>query len=168
MPRQVALAPHLAVEELARRYRAAKEPRERSWWQILWLVAQGQSARQVAVSTGYSAYWIGQLVKRYNTEGPNGMRNRARTHSHRQEPLLSLPQQEELRQALAGSPPDAALWTARLVAVWMSERVGHPIAVQRGWDYLRRLRHSPQVPRPRHVQADPEAQAQFKKSSVRS
>jgi len=31
------LEPHLEVDELERRYRAAKEPHERSWWQILWL-----------------------------------------------------------------------------------------------------------------------------------
>src|SRR6478736_391236 len=104
MPRQVALEPHLTVEELARRYRAAQEPHERSWWQMLWLVAQGHSARQVAASTGYSAYWIGQLVRRYNREGPEGMRNRARITSHRQAPLFSAEQQEELREALH-SPP---------------------------------------------------------------
>jgi winged helix-turn-helix protein len=50
----------------------------------------------------------------------------------------------------------------------MSERLGRPVAVQRGWDYLQRLRHSPQVPRPRHIHADPAAQARFKKSSARS
>src|SRR5690348_16697835 len=102
MPRHVMLHPHLSIDELERRYRGAHEPHERSWWQILWLLSRGQTARQVAHSTGYSPYWIGQLAKRYNREGPSGMRNRARVTSHRQEPLLSLAQQEELRHALAG------------------------------------------------------------------
>jgi transposase len=123
----------------------------------------------VAESTGYSPYWIGQLAKRYNREGPAGMRNRARTDSYRRPPLLSAAQQEELRAALQGAPPGSppggqTLWTARLVAGWMSERLGRPVAVQRGWDYLQRLRYSPQVPRQRHVCADPVAQEQFKKS----
>ena len=63
------------------------------------------------------------------------MRNRARLTSHRQEPLLSVEQQEELRQALAGPPPAArrsTRWSGRLVARWMSERLGRPVAVQRG------------------------------------
>jgi hypothetical protein len=37
----------------------------------------------------------------------------------------------------------------------MSERHGRPNAVQRGWTYLLRLGHSPQVPRQRHAHADP-------------
>jgi hypothetical protein len=105
MPKCVTVLPHLTTSELEMRYRRAQEPHERSWWQILWLLSRGQTARHVAQSTGYSAYWIGQLAKRFNTEGPDGMRNRARLTSHRQEPLLSLEQQEELRQALAEAPP---------------------------------------------------------------
>jgi transposase len=167
MPRHVTLQPHLSTDDLERRYRSAQEPHERSWWQMLWLLSRGQTARQVAQSTGYSPYWIGQLAKRYNIEGPDGMRNRARLTSHRQAPLLSLEQQEELRQALGGPPPGGTAttrWTGRLVAAWMSEQLRRPVAVQRSYDYLQRLRHSLQVPRPRHVQADPVAQEQFKKS----
>src|SRR5436305_10190838 len=167
MPRHVMIQPHLPTAELVRRYRGSHEPHERSWWQILWLLSRGQTARQVAQSTGYSPYWIGQLAKRYNSEGPDGMRNRARLTSHRQEPLLLVEQQDELRQALAGAPPGgtpSARWSGRLVALWMSERLGRPVAVQRGYDYLQRLRYSPQVPRQRHVLADPVAQEAFKKS----
>lgn len=174
--RQVNVAPHLSADELEGRYRRAPEPHERSWWQILWLLARGQTARQVAESTGYSAYWIGQLARRYNTQGPEAMRNRQRLAaggSYRRPMLLWEAQQNDLRPALAGPPPGGAdaegdLWTARAVAEWMSGRLGRPIAVQRGWDYLQRLRQSPQVPRPAHTQADPAAQAAFKKSSARS
>jgi hypothetical protein len=48
MPKYVTLIPHLSSDELARRHRSAHEPHERNWWQILWLLARGQSARQVA------------------------------------------------------------------------------------------------------------------------
>lgn len=59
MSRRIALAPHLRVEDLEQRYRAAHEPHERSWWQILWLLAKGQTATGIAESTGYTRYWIG-------------------------------------------------------------------------------------------------------------
>jgi Winged helix-turn helix len=88
LPKHVTLLPHLSTDDLEHRYRGAPAPHERSWWQILWLLSRGQSARQVAQSTGYSPYWIGQLAKRYNTEGPAGMRNGARTESYRRPPLL--------------------------------------------------------------------------------
>jgi len=169
MPKHVTLLPHLSTDNLEQRYRRAHEPHERSWWQILWLLSRGQSARQVAQSTGYCPYWIGQLAKRYNREGPSGMRNRAGTDSYRRPPLLNETRQEELRVALLSPPPGGqSLWTGRLVAAWMSERLGRPVAVQRGWDYLQRLDHSPQVPRQRHVHADPAAQDRFKKTCGRS
>jgi transposase len=81
MARRIYLSPHLSVAELARRYRTAKEPHERTWWQILWLLAQGRTATALAAVTGYRAYWIGQIAKRYNEQGPAGMVNRRHTTS---------------------------------------------------------------------------------------
>jgi rhodanese-related sulfurtransferase len=59
MSRHIQLATHLSVADLEQRSRAASEPHERSWWQILWLLARGQTATTIADSTGYSRYWIG-------------------------------------------------------------------------------------------------------------
>jgi transposase len=166
MPRHIDLQPHLTTDELEGRYRAAKEPHERSWWQILWLLSRGQTAKQIADSTSYSRYWIGQIARRYNEQGPRGMHNRQHTTSWRPAPMLSVELQEVLRQAIAGPAPDhSKLWTARAIAGWISERLGRPIRVQRGWDYLQRLKHSQQLPRPHHALADPEEQTAFKKTS---
>jgi hypothetical protein len=79
--------------------------------------------------------------------------------------MLAAAQQEELQVALAGPTPDGAKrWRARDVADLMAERLGRPVATQRGWDYLQRLKHSQQVPRPQHALADSEQQDSFKKS----
>jgi transposase len=169
MARRIYLATHLSVDELEKRYRAAHEPHERTWWQILWLLARGQLAKDIAQSTGYTASWIGQIAKRYNAEGPEGMVNRQRTTSWRAPRMLSAAQQEELRAALAGPAPDGGKhWSCRAVADWMAATLGRPVQVQRGWDYLQRLKQSQQVPRPRHALADTAQQADFKKRSVRS
>jgi transposase len=164
MPRRIHLRTDIAVDELERRYRVAKEPHERSWWQILWLLARGQKATEIAESTGYSAYWIGQIAKRYNAEGGEGMRNRQYTHSHRPAPLLSPEQLAELAEAVRGPAPEGEYWLGRTVAAWMSQKLGRPISVQLGWVYLVRLEGKRRTPRPRHVQADPNAQAAFKKN----
>jgi transposase len=166
MGKRLQLQPHLSAAELERRYRTAKDPHERSWWQILWLLATGHTAAAVAEVTGYSRYWIGQLVRRYNTQGPASMHNRQHTTAWRAQPMLSTEQQEELRQALKGlTPTGERRWTARAVAAWMSTTLGRPVRVQRGWDYLQRLKHSQQLPRPQHALANPDEQAAFKKTS---
>jgi hypothetical protein len=166
MGRHIHLQPHLSVDDLERRYRTAKEPHERSWWQILWLLAQGRTATELAGVTGYSAYWIGQLAKRYNEHGPAGMHNRQHTTSRRAAPLLSAELQEELRQALAGPAPEDDRWSGRTVAEWMSVRLGRPVSRYRGWVYLQRFKPRPRhgLPRPRHALADHAEQEAFKKS----
>jgi transposase len=164
MSNHVTLQSHLTSAKLEERYRSAKEPNERSWWQILWLVSQGRSGREVATVTGYSPYWIGQIAKRYNQDGPDGMHNRRHTTSHRAPPALNVAQQEELRATLAAAVARRQRWTGYDVAAWISERLGRPVAYSLGYAYLQRLKHSQQLPRPQHVQADPAAQERFKKS----
>ena len=166
MGKRLHLEPHLAAAELEQRYRTAHEPHERSWWQILWLLAQGRTATELAHVTGYSAYWIGQIAKRYNAQGPASMHNHQHTTSRRAAPLLSPALQEELRQALAGPAPEDDKWSGRTVAEWMAARLGRPVSRYCGWVYLARLKPRPRhgLPRPRHALADLEEQETFKKS----
>jgi transposase len=168
MARRIYLRPDLSVDELERRYRAANEPHARSWWQILWLLARGQLSKDIAESTGYSSYWIGQIAKRYTAEGPEGMHNRRDTQSHRAAPLLSGEHLAGLAAAVRGPAPEGDTWTGRLVAEWMSRTLGRPVSAQVGWVYLVRLEGKRLKPRPRHVLADPAEQAAFKKSSGQS
>ena len=43
------LAAHLSADDMERRYRSTKQVVERMWWQIVWLVSQGQTATAAAV-----------------------------------------------------------------------------------------------------------------------
>jgi transposase len=168
MARHIHLRTDITVDELEHHYRSAKEPHERSWWQILWLLSRGQKAKDIAESTGYSAYWIGQIAKRYNAEGADGMRNRQYTHSHRAAPLLSAEQLAELAEAVREPAPEGEHWLGRTVAAWMSQKLGRPVSAQVGWVYLVKLEGKRRKPRPRHIQADLAAQERFKKTSARS
>ncbi len=166
MARRIHLRTDLRVDELERRYRAANEPHERSWWQILWLLARGQLAKDIAESTGYSRHWIGQIAKRSNAEGAEGMRNRQHTHSRRAALLLSPDQFAELAAVVRGPAPEGDSWLARLVADWMSRTLGRPVSEQVGWVYLVRLEGKRRKPRPRHVLADAAQQAECKKAEA--
>lgn len=161
MARRIHLASHLSREELAARYRHAKDPVARSHWQMLWLLSGGHTAQQIGQVTGYSAYWIGQIARRYNTEGPAGMEDRRHQGCGRPA-LVSAPLQEELRQALHGPAPQSDLWTGRTVAEWLHTKLDRPVSYAMGWALLRRLGLRRVVPRPQHAQADPAAQAAFK------
>jgi transposase len=161
MARTIHLEPHLSRDELATRYRRTRDPVERSHWHFLWLLARGFTAKAMASITGYSAYWIGQIARHYNALGPEGVNDQRRlARPHRQ--LLPAALYEELRRALSGPAPQHDRWNGRTVAAWMAQRLARPICRQQGWVYLRRLGARLRMPRPRHVQADPQAQVNFK------
>jgi transposase len=164
MPRQIKLTDHLSVVELEQRYRQAVAPVTRSHFQILWLLAQGKTAQAVAAVTCYSSYWVGQIARRYNEGGPDTMGDQRHQNPGGQW-LLSEEQKAQLDQALQQPPEDGGLWTGPKVANWIAKKIEKPVHSQRGWDYLRLLDYTPQLPRPRHHKADAEAQADFKKNA---
>jgi transposase len=159
------------VDELERRYRSAGEGTARSHWHLLWLLAQGHPAYQVAKMTGYSAYWIGRVARRYHEEGEDGLLDhRKAPHWHAAHPhphtLLPTPQDlEELRAALLGPAPHDDVWNSRTVAAWLSARVGRRVSQDTALHYLHVLDFTPQAPRPRHTKAaGQEERAAWKKS----
>lgn len=165
MARQIKLTTNLSVEELERQYRHASEGMERTHWQIIWLLAQGHPAYQVAKMTGYSAYWVGHIARRFNDEGEEGLVNH-RKQSHPSPFALLAPHEfNALRTALDEPAPQGDVWNSRTVAAWLSQRAGRPVSVHTAWTYLRKIGWTSQVPRPRHVKAaDAAAQDAFKKT----
>ena len=160
-----AVVAHRSTAELGQRYRAARQPLERSHLQIVWLLSQGRSEREVALVTGYGRRWIAEIVRRYNAEGLAGLGDR-RNRNTGAKSLLNEEDKAELNTALTKPPADGGLWTGPKVAAWMTARLGRKIWPQRGWEYLRKLGYSPQVPRPRHAKAaSAEEQQAFKRGS---
>jgi transposase len=156
------VADHLGLEELTVRHRAARDPVERDRWQMIRLLVSGRSLADVAEVTGYSTRWVREVVRRYNEQGPAG-RADGRHANPGAAPLLDAEGRAAPEAALAPPPPEGGLWTCAKVAAWIADRTGREtVPAQRGWVYLRRTGHSPQVPRPRHGRAaDPAAQAAF-------
>jgi transposase len=167
MGRRIRVEGDLSTQELQERYRAATHPAEKMHWQVLWLVADGKIAREVAAVTSYTINWVRDLVGRYNRGGPEAVLDGRRGHSGRR-PLLSQEQESALTEALAGDAPRGGLWSGPEVARWMSGQLGRAITPQRGWEYLRKVGQTPQVPRPRHGDADAEAQEAFQAAAPRA
>ena len=97
-------AGHPSTEELGRRYRAAWDRVERSHLQVVWLLRQGWSGREVAQVMGYSERWVTEIVRRYDEDGLAGLADRRHGNAGAK-PLLDHAQREELAAALQGAPP---------------------------------------------------------------
>lgn len=165
MPRNAHLEGHLSSEELKQRYRASQDAVESRRYHLLWLISQGHSIKRASEMVTLSYRYARYVVKDYNQEGSHGIRNQLKELRPKGPPsLLSQAQLQELQEALRQPPQDKGKWTSRKVALWMSEKLARKVAVQRGWDYLKKLDMVRRKPRPRHIKADEQEQASFKKS----
>jgi hypothetical protein len=141
MPRHIRLEPHPTEDELHDlhdRYRRAADPVERSHWAVsgrlghfLWLLAGGLTASAVAAVSGYAAYWIGHIAKRFNTDGTNGVRDR-RHATCTGRPELPVSHLAALGAAVARPHPLGERWCGRTVAQWLTERLGRRVCRQLG------------------------------------
>jgi transposase len=150
---------------LERLYRKAHDPVLRSHLQMVWRLSLGDPIGEVARSVGYSTKWVKEIAGRYEQEGVEGLGDRRhRNPGGAERALLSDEQQQELREALKRPPSDGGMWNSSKVAKWIGEKSGRPsVRSQRGWEYLRKVGYTPQVPRPSHAKGDKAEQEAFKK-----
>lgn len=158
------LANHASLEELERGYRQAKDPIERSHWQIIWLFHQYQDAYKVAELTAYCADWVRKLVRRYNQQGIKALEDLRHRNPGNQR-VLSVDQQAALEKALLEKTKGKSLWTGKEVADWVENSTGIKISAVTGWAYLKRLDYSLQVPRPKHLQSASEVEQEAYKKN---
>src|SRR3712207_1669546 len=159
---------HLSVAELEARYQAAQDVTEARHFQAIWLLAQGRTVLEVSAVLAFVPRWVTQLAARYNAFGPGALGDRRRRNG-RAASLLTPGVLSALAERLKEPPEDGGLWSGPKVAAWMARHLGlaavHP---QRGWEALKRLAWSAQVPRPRHPRsATPEQREARKKSWTR-
>jgi transposase len=151
-------------------YRKATDPVLRTHLLMVWRMSLGDSIREVAEMVGYSEKWVGEIARRYEFEGVEGLGDRRHANPGAKErALLDEEGQARLRQALLEeAPPGGGMWSGPKVARWIEEKTGmERVHAQRGWEYLRKVGMSPQVPRPSNAQegADAPEREAFKKVS---
>lgn len=156
---------HLSVGELQARYRGSEEATLARHYQVIWLLAQGRSCKEVAALTSFARRWVEQLLSRYNDFGPDSLGD-LRRRNGAAATVLTPAVLDTLRKRLKDPPDDGGVWTAKKVAAVMARELGRTVSEQRGWEALRAIGWTIQRPRPRHAHAaTPEEQAAFKKNS---
>ncbi len=161
------VANHLTDRELeARADGARKHVWEWTRWRAILLFRQGESAKDVARFLDRKEDWVRRTVRHYNRNGPEAVRDMRDENSR---PAHVGP---ELMKAFVQAvqhdePPTGGRWTGTKAMLWLNERLVKPIGRSAAYQTMHRADLSWQVPRPRHVDADPEAQEAFKKKSLR-
>jgi transposase len=145
---------HLPSQEVGRRYRLCTDPKEKTRWQLIWLLLRPGGplcCEQAAPLVGLSDVYARAVLKRWNAHGPDGLADRRK--GNRSQGKLTAPQQAELFDALQHEPPDGGLWSGPKVATFVHDRWGVVVDPATGWRWLKRLGFRLVVPRPRHPKA---------------
>lgn len=147
-----------SVEELERRYRAARTAYAAKRYQALWLRAGGRSAKDAAAAVGVTPETLRQWVRRAGAEGLDALAARRPGSGGR--PKLAAAQREQVL-AWADAAPRAtmAALRARIEATW-----GIVLSEPQVWRLVRRGDFRRVVPRRRHYQADEARQAAAQKN----
>ena len=139
--------------------------KEKTHWQTIWLLGRDNHLRaeEVASIIGYSPDWVRKIVRRYNKYGPKGLEDKRKDNGAKA--ILDKTQLKQLAEKLKKPPIDGGLWNGRKVSFAMQEIIGQKVSFVTGWNYIKSLGFSLQIPRPSHNKAaNKEEQVAFKKN----
>jgi transposase len=157
---------HLSAEQARERYLACPHPVEKTRWHAVWLLLRQDQPRtpaQVAGVLGLSAVTVRDYLHRWNARGPDGLLDLRKGNGA--EPLLDAARRGALLAAVRRRHPDGGLWTGPKVALYVRDRWGVAVCPQTGWQWLRDLGFTLQVPRPSHPRAaGPDQRLRWKKT----
>jgi transposase len=161
----VAVAGHLSLEGLEQGYRTARDGTTARHFEVIRLMAKGHSTADVSELAGFGIRWIEELVVRYNSLGPGSLGD-LRRHNGKPASLLTAPVLAALRLRLDQPPDDGGVWTSKKAAAFIAAFHGlSSCSAQRGWEALKAIGWSIQVPRPKNPQGATEEERQaFKKT----
>jgi transposase len=156
---------HHSINELHTLYRSEPEARMARRIQGIWLARRGRTCREIMEVTGASRRTVQIWVAKYNAGDIEALLDRPRSGAPRKLPPKV---EEQLRRRIAAGPTEAdgvSVLAAPAIRDLIEREYGVVYSLTGLYDWLHRMGFSYLAPRPRHEQSDPQAQADFKKSS---
>jgi len=155
----------LTTAELAKLAKREREARVRGRIVAIRYLRLGHTVPEAANALGMSERQLRNWVQRYNAEGVAGLRDRPRPG---QPPHLAVDQVERFKERIrkgARSEDRVCVLRGMDVRRILQEEFEAQYSLPGVYFLLHRLGFSSLVPRPKHEQADEQAQAAFKKTS---
>lgn len=122
----------------------------------VWKISEGNSAKNIANSIGYSYNAVLIWLQGYRTQGLPGLNDKEGRGRKRQ---ISAGEIDELRELAR----KGELSTLQKSQILIESRYGINYSVSGVWRLFNRIDLSWKVPRPKHIKGDPEEQEAFKK-----
>ena len=159
------VADHLTLSELQAALRQETDLKLFQRLQIVEAARRGQTAGEVAETFLTTQRTVKRWVKRYNEEGLNGLKTRK--GQGRKGPLDEQQLERFRQRVLEGATPQDQVCTLRgkdFQAI-LKDEFGVVRSLDAVYQLLHRMGFESLQPRPRHAQADEEAQQAFQKNS---
>jgi transposase len=159
-------ASHLSVEEVKERMNTETRPWVREhWWIIYNALVAPRKAEEIALHTGVSATTVHRVISTYNRLGPAALETPGK--GGRRHEYLTLPQEKEFLAPFFAQAESGAIATVAQIQCAFEARIGHEVDDSTIYRLLARHGWRKLMPRPRHPQADAQAQEHFKKNLKR-
>src|SRR5713226_676438 len=166
MARITRAAAHLTIEEVKNRMRTDPRPLYRQRWLIIYsALAQPRKAEEIAKHCGVSKATVHQVISTYNRLGVVAVETPGK--GGRRHQYLTLEEEQQFLAPFFARAEEGLLTTTAEIWRAFESRVGHKVDDSTIYRPLNRHGWRKLMPRPRHPKADPQAQAQFKKTLQR-
>lgn len=157
--------PHLTRDQLLRAVKQASDPKTARRLQAVAMAQQSLTGAKIAELLGEDARLIRDWVTRYNRGGVEAMTD---APGAGRKPKLPPEKQQAFKDRVEAGPSDAdgvSVLHGKDYQRILEQEFGVVLSLSSVYNLLHRLGYSWLAPRPRHEKADPQAQADFKKTS---
>lgn len=157
-------APHLSVEEVKKKLKAATSYWPRQKWLVIYnALVEPRPAAEIALHTGISVASVHKLISEYNRLGAEAIETPGK--GGRYNYYLTLEQEQKFLALFLEKAAKGQIATAKEIKIAYEELVGHAVHKTTIYRLLDRHKWRQIVPRPKHIKAEADDQEEFKKTS---